>query len=118
MTNLICDGTDSTLTWIPRDDGTCEIVDIEVANARRRQGVGHSMVNLLIDEMMPKESKLLWAITRSTNKIAQEFYEHMHFRVVGVLRNFYKDEASPTDGVDAIMYGRDVRRDSDGKDVR
>ena len=34
------------------------------------------------------------------------FYESLNFRVVGVLRNFYKQEG--LDGVDAIMYGRDL----------
>ncbi len=69
--------------------------------------------NMLVEiEKEHPTIKMVWAITRSTNKIAQHFYEELRFRVVGVLRNFYKDEG--LDGVDAIMYGRDVERSLDG----
>lgn len=83
-----------------------EIYDIQVGSDRRK-GRGRALVNTLLTHYTPRDVNLIYAITRSSNLIAQEFYEGLGFRVVGVLRNFYKDEFSK-DCADAIMYGRDV----------
>ncbi len=84
--------------------GTVEIFDI-VVGSERRVGIGKKMVYHLLETKVGPEVKLVWAITRASNFIAQHFYEGLHFRVVGVLRSFYKDEGRI---VDAIMYGLDV----------
>jgi ribosomal protein S18 acetylase RimI-like enzyme len=90
----------SGLTW--------EIFDLQVMSGRR-QGKGRLLIHLALRDVVPPESKLLWAITRADNFIAQQFYEALRFRVVAVLRNFYgvKDEDGKW-SVDAVMYGRDI----------
>jgi ribosomal protein S18 acetylase RimI-like enzyme len=90
----------SGLTW--------EILDLQVMSARRK-GLGRLLVNLALRDVVPPECRLLWAVTRADNYIAQHFYEEMRFRVVAVLRNFYgvKDEGGRW-SVDAVMYGRDI----------
>lgn len=84
---------------------TVEILDI-VVGSERRKGVGRNLINQLLG-LLPVEVKLVFAITRSDNFIAQQFYESLHFRVVGVLRNFYQDTPGVLNQVDAVMYGLD-----------
>jgi ribosomal protein S18 acetylase RimI-like enzyme len=91
------------LIWRQGSGNTVEIYDIAVGSERRK-GRGRALVNKLY-EQVPTGTKLVWAITRSDNFIAQEFYEELQFRVVGILRNFYQDSGKT---VDAILYGRDM----------
>lgn len=88
---------------------TIEITDIAVTT-ERRTGIGSRLIHELIDRSKRANVNLIWAITRAENLIAQEFYEALGFRVVGVLRNFYQDEGQARNCVDAIMYGYDLHR--------
>lgn len=80
---------------------TCEIVNIEVEAEHRGKGVGRELVTTLC-KIVRQRAKHVYAVTRSSNLIAQEFYAKCGFHVVGVLNRFYDDELV----VDAIMYGR------------
>lgn len=95
------------LTWRKGSGNTVEIVDIQVKSPRRR-GKGRKLVYHLIDVACPTGTRLVWAITRSTNLIAHRFYEGIGFRVVGVLAEFYRDEPNMVHTIDAVMYGREV----------
>lgn len=97
---------DGRLQWRYDSGGTVSIVDIHVDGECRRCGVGKSMVQDL--QGMLKPGTMIWAITRAENIIAQEFWEGMRFRVIGVLRDFYATDPHSREGVDAIMYGRAV----------
>lgn len=77
--------------------GTVEIFDI-VVNSERRKGNGRKLVDLLKEEV---DTYLIFAITRSSNQIAQAFYLSCGFRVVANLTRFYDDEG-------AIMFGLDI----------
>lgn len=105
MNRISIKGPSNYLDWREGSGGTVEIFDI-VVNSQRRVGIGRRMVYQLYKDM-PKDTKLVWAITRAENFIAQRFYEELRFRVVAVLRSFYKDDAGK-ETVDAIMYGRDI----------
>lgn len=86
--------------------GHCiEIIEIQVST-QRRKGTGRALIRKLV-EILPPHVTLVIAITRSSNFIAQQFYEACKFRVVGVLRNFYYD-GTTSDNVDAIMYGLNI----------
>ena len=87
------------LIWRDGSGGTVEIFNIHVGSERRR-GKGRHLVEALFREV--GEGKLIWAVTRADNCIAQEFYEALRFRVLGVLREFYGARAV----VDAVVYGR------------
>ena len=97
------------LDWRQGSGNTVEILHIQV-DSRRRQGIGRWLINQLLDHAdLPEGTRLVWAVTRADNLIAQLFYEELRFRVVGVLRNFYGTRTERgTECVDAVMYGRDV----------
>lgn len=86
------------LDYRPGSGNTVEILDIAVDGTHRRQGLGRWMVNKLLERV--DDGVLVFAITRDTNYIAQQFYEDMRFKIVGFLRDFYAD------GESALMYGR------------
>ncbi len=110
MDKVIDHGT-GRLVYRIAPGATCEIVDIEVDSADRGKGVGRKLLEDLFRRLaaLPpgKEGKVdtVYAITRMDNEIAQEFYEHCKFRVVGVLRRFYTVHRA---GADAVMYGRGI----------
>ena len=81
---------------------TCEIVNIEVGEKFRRQGVGRQLVKELVHQCEGNErADVIYVVTRRENKIAQEFYEGIGFRKVADLPMYYPDG-------DAVMYGRRV----------
>ncbi len=92
----------SYLIWRQGSGHTIEIYDIYVDPKYRRCGVGRQLVAELT-KIAPPHIRTIFALTRPTNMIAQEFYEGIGFSVLGVLRNFYRD--TDINGVDALMYG-------------
>lgn len=91
------------LEWRKGSGNTIEIYDIQVMT-KRRDGIGRYLVYELL-RLIPKDVNLVWAITRTDNLIAQQFYESLGFRVVAILRNFYSHDGSKAD---AVMFGRDI----------
>lgn len=87
------------LVWRKGSGDTVEILDIAVGSERRK-GKGKALVKKLFG-MLPKDTQV-WAITRYGNRIAQEFYEALGFRVVAYLNGFYDFFQK----IDAVMYGR------------
>ena len=111
--NTVPGGDGDYVIWRNGSGGTIEILDIAVQSER---GVGRG--RMLMEKLFAvindnrKDNPLVFAITRSSYPIAQQFYEHLGFRVVGVLRDFYTLSEGGGDGimrVDAIMYGRSAR---------
>jgi len=81
----------------------CEIIDIHVESVERRKYIGRKMVTDMLAEL-PAGTRFVYAVTRESNRIAQQFYVGVGFRVVGVLSRFYQTE-------DGVMYGMDVARE-------
>lgn len=81
----------------------CEIVNLEVENGHRRQGVGRRLLEMLLEEVRGKAERV-YAITRSDNEVAQQWYERMGFMGCP-LRRFYGEFTK----VDAILYVRSVK---------
>lgn len=105
------DGDSDYVIWRNGSGGTVEILDIAV-QSKRGIGRGKLLIETLFAEInrIHEDNPLVFAITRSSYPIAQQFYEHLGFRVVGVLRDFYTvSEGGGVVGVDAIMYGRSAR---------
>lgn len=88
------------LVWRDASGGLFEIVDIEVDNNARRCGIGRKLIEKLFAIVGP--GKRVYAITRASNEVAQQFYEALKFEDVNPLRRFYCDQK----GVDAMMYLR------------
>lgn len=98
--------TGDTLIWRQGSGNTVEIFDISVCADRRREGRGRTMMNILLDSQLPEGTRTVYAITRSTNRIAQQFYEALKFRPVP-LYDFYKNDENLC-YCDALMYVLDV----------
>ena len=101
------------LDWRRGSGRTVEILDIHVANERRRTGKGRRLVLELVNSV-PRGTEvadgvtLVWALTRWSNKVAQQFYESMGFRLVSRCHNFYTEGPLARDKEDAALYGLDV----------
>ena len=80
------------LDWREGSGGSVEIYDI-VVNSDRRRGRGKALVEELVRVVRKTlgRNRLVWAITRSSNLIAQQFYLAVGFRQVGLLVRFYPD---------------------------
>jgi len=101
--------SETFIRWRHGSGHSVEIIDISVSAEHRRQGFGRGLVQALLTKLLHDETKTVYAITRASNLIAQEFYEALKFRACP-LRDFYKDEPL-ADGkryTDAIMYIWDV----------
>lgn len=88
------------IEWRYAPGNTVEIVNIEVNRDHRREGVGRRLLEMLFSQLDPETR--VYAITRSDNEIAQQFYERCMFITTNPLRRFYSRERC----VDAIMYIR------------
>lgn len=107
LTTIYLDGDPRDfLTFREGSGGTIEIYDIAVGSDRRR-GKGTRLVQDVLNHRLPPGTKTLWAMTRMSNQIAQQFYERLGFRVAGILRNFY----DKPDAADAVVFAYDVRID-------
>lgn len=93
------------IDWRPGSGRSVEIFDIAIGSARR-QGRGRELIRRLLLEI-PKETSLVFAITRISNEIAQQFYEANGFRLIGRLHRFYQDGPGGGDE-SALMYGLDL----------
>lgn len=80
----------------------CEIIDIEIPAEGRRNGLGRKMIDELCQLCKRRNVKVVYAITRASNRIAQKFYENLRFDV-SVLRDFYDPGVQ---SVDALLYSR------------
>jgi ribosomal protein S18 acetylase RimI-like enzyme len=89
------------LDWQSGSGKSIELVEI-VVGSQRGVGKGTKLVEALVDQAKGR-TNLIWAMTRDTNMVAREFYEHTGFELLGKLRNFYTDT-----GEDALVYGRRV----------
>ena len=90
---------DAFLDWREASGGGVEIFNIEVPSGTRRRGYGRHMVDMLLDAR--PDGTVVWAMTRPSNHIAQQFYEKLRFKVAGYLRGVYDKGAG-----DAIVYCR------------
>ncbi len=76
-----------------------EIVNVEVDNDCRRQGVGRSLLGLLAAKLNG-EAKTVYAFSRLDNLIARDWYLGCGFTPAALIRSFYGDEISD----DAALY--------------
>lgn len=67
------------------------ILNFAVAPEMRRKGVGHQMVQRLIDKLSQQRRREIVLEVRETNLDAQLFFSSSGFRALSVLRNHYDD---------------------------
>lgn len=100
--NLVMTEQGARLEFAYGPGDRCEIIDIEIPAELRRKGLGRQMVDQLCQLCKRRGIKVVYAITRSSNRIAQKFYESLRFDV-SVLRDFYEPGVQ---AVDALLYSR------------
>lgn len=83
-----------------------EIVNIEVDATRRRTGVGRTLLRQLCDLAVANGCHTVYAVTRSSNLIAHDWYAAMGFWVCGRLQGFYDPENIT---LDALLFARNCK---------
>jgi ribosomal protein S18 acetylase RimI-like enzyme len=108
LMNRIGNDTDY-LDWRPGMGRTVEIFDIQVGS-QRRHGIGRQMIKELKVTLLATDQppSVIYAITRFSNTVAQEFYEALGFRIAGRLHNFYRDTGKKEHG---IVYAYDLHNE-------
>ena len=107
MNRIVLEDARDFLDYRRGSGPTWEIFDVQVGS-KRREGCGRRLVQNLVETIAESDpdARLIFAITRTSNLIAQQWYENLGFRVVAVLRRFYRDEHD--DCADAVMFGMDL----------
>jgi [ribosomal protein S18]-alanine N-acetyltransferase len=87
--------------------GEMDIINIAVAAAHRRRGVGHLFMERIVSLCRRRSVPLLWLRVRASNRGAQRFYRRMGFQVRGRFQGYYVDPDEP-----AVIMAMDVRAES------
>lgn len=117
MTTIYGDDRRDFLVYREGMGGTVELFDIAVMSERGK-GIGRKLVNSLIRRVQGEYLEI-FAITRISNTVAQQFYEALGFRICARIHNFYCEvvEKSPDDASSrrvhehGIMYILDLPTD-------
>ena len=70
------------------DEG--EILNLGVAPARRRQGVGAELVRAMMDALRARGARAVYLEVRDSNAAARALYERLGFREVGRRSRYYR----------------------------
>lgn len=89
------------MEWRHAPGNTVEIVNLEVENGYKRQGIGRELMRILMEQSYLPADFLVYVLTSMSNRPAQRFYQAMGFEAIGTLLNLYPDS-------NAIAYGRKV----------
>jgi ribosomal-protein-alanine N-acetyltransferase len=73
------------LVWRPLGEGECELLNLVVKPACRRQGVARRLLELLLHG----EGKTVFLEVRESNLAAQNFYKSMGFKEVSIRKGYY-----------------------------
>jgi len=99
-TLLELDGDPRDFLLYRRGSGySIEVFDIQVGSARGK-GKGRRLIERLLGIAAGDGAHLVWAITRESNLIAQDFYKAIGWRRIGRLKGFYRDTLE-----DGLMFG-------------
>jgi ribosomal-protein-alanine N-acetyltransferase len=72
------------LVWRPLGGGECEVLNLVVGPAWRRQGVARQLVEPLLGE-----GNTVFLEVRESNMAAQSFYKSMGFQEVSIRKKYY-----------------------------
>ncbi len=70
------------------DEG--EILNLGVAPARRRQGIGAELVRAMMDALRARGARAVYLEVRDSNTAARALYERLGFREVGRRSRYYR----------------------------
>jgi ribosomal-protein-alanine acetyltransferase len=75
--------------------GEMDIINIAVAAAHRRRGVGQRLLRRIVGLCRRRGVSLLWLRVRASNRGAQRFYRQMGFQARGRFQGYYVDPDEP-----------------------
>jgi ribosomal-protein-alanine acetyltransferase len=75
--------------------GEMDIINIAVAAAHRRRGVGQHLLRRIVGLCRRRGVSLLWLRVRASNRGAQRFYRQMGFQARGRFQGYYVDPDEP-----------------------
>jgi [ribosomal protein S18]-alanine N-acetyltransferase len=75
--------------------GEMDIINIAVAPAYRRRGVGRLLLERIVRLCGRRGVPLLWLRVRVSNRGARRFYRQMGFRLCGRFQGYYLDPNEP-----------------------
>jgi ribosomal-protein-alanine N-acetyltransferase len=73
------------LVWRPLGKGECEVLNLAVAPAFRRQGVGRQ----LLETLLQRAESVAFLEVRESNLGARNFYKSMGFKEVSIRKEYY-----------------------------
>jgi len=73
------------LVWRPLGEGECELLNLVVDPARRRQGVGRQ----LLDGLLQGQGNTVFLEVRESNLAARNFYKSLGFKEVSTRKEYY-----------------------------
>lgn len=102
---------ENRLLWRKGSGPTVEIYDICV-HTGRREGSGTQLVQELLSSL-PPEINTVWAFTRASNLVAQQFYLSLGFAQAAYVERFYCNrdykDGDDWETADAILFTLNVR---------
>lgn len=100
---FVCWDNDVLVGYVLSQDVLLEVqvMQIAVAAAYRRQGIAKTLLHMLIDDKYDYD--VLMLEVRTSNVVAQHFYENLGFRQVGLRPKYYSQTPSLA-AEDAVLY--------------
>jgi [ribosomal protein S18]-alanine N-acetyltransferase len=83
--------------------GEADIINIAVAHAHRRRGVGRMLIEWIIRRCRRAGIEMLWLRVRASNRSARRFYRDVGFDQRGKFDGYYRDPAES-----AILMAMDL----------
>jgi ribosomal-protein-alanine N-acetyltransferase len=85
------------LVWRPLAAGECEVLNLAVAPAFRRQGIARDLLKPLLDL---RDTRIFLEV-RESNRTARIFYKSIGFQEVGIRNAYYK---SPSEAAIVMKF--------------
>ncbi|MBI2357817.1 MAG: ribosomal protein S18-alanine N-acetyltransferase [Deltaproteobacteria bacterium] len=82
-----------------------DIHNLAVHPAQRRQGIGRSLLQAVVDEARHERRSRITLEVRKSNAAAQRLYESVGFVSQGIRKGYYSD-----DGEDAVIMALEIHR--------
>ncbi len=87
-----------------------QIMNFAVAPSYRRMGIGHQMVDKLVNKLSQQRRQEILVDLRETNLSAQLFFQNQKFRAIRVVRGHFEDT-----GEDAYLFAYRMDGDYQGQ---
>ena len=68
------------------------ILNLTVDKTFRNNGIGKSLINLIINDARIRNSQDIILEVRSSNMVAQYLYEKLSFKKIGIRKDYYESE--------------------------